>query len=385
MTPDQTIWWLSVVGALLFIGVGFFGARGINARALEGLEARHRGEAKQPDHSGDRIARLEEDAEREAARAAELDRRLVAARTEREGLGRDKRALEESLAEARMNIEPLRRDKRELEVALSEAKRALEAMVRKKDGAEQALADAQYAVESLRRENAEIRRAQHELTRELERPRPNDVTLEKRVNELSLALEVSRPKLAELDRLREENTRLKAAAADVARLREESRRLRIELGASKARLFAQPEQPGPEPTETLEGSAFGRLAQAVARTASARSAAVADDLGFVIAGLGTEQEGLAALSSLLGEVEQRAAQLLPVGPLRRVTLELEHGAGVSVCPITRADTRIWVSALSVGPLPDTAKLRSALEEAARSPAAEKPQARSEDREKGLKA
>ncbi len=91
--------------------------------------------------------------------------------------------------------------------------------------------------------------------------------------------------------------------------------------------------------------------------------AIADELGFTIAGVGSEQEGLAALSGLLGELEGRAQMLLPVGAIRRITLEMDHGAGVSICPIARSDTRIALATLTVGPRPDTVSLAGAIEKA----------------------
>jgi hypothetical protein len=42
---------------------------------------------------------------------------------------------------------------------------------------------------------------------------------------------------------------------------------------------------------------------------------------------------------------------------------MDHGAGVSVCPIARSDTRISLATLTVGPRPDTVSLMGAVEKA----------------------
>jgi hypothetical protein len=112
--------------------------------------------------------------------------------------------------------------------------------------------------------------------------------------------------------------------------------------AVQPRPIEEPEL-GEVPTQP---GAFDAIVLDVQKRSGARSVAIADDLGLPIAGVGLEQEGLAALAGLLGELEHRARLLLPVGAFRRVTLELDHGAGVTVCPLSRSEARIALATLT---------------------------------------
>ena len=161
------------------------------------------------------------------------------------------------------------------------------------------------------------------------------------------ALAAARGELEELPRLR----------AEVARLEEENRQLRARLGG-RDRAARPPDLP-PGEARTLDA-----LVANLARAESARGVVLADGQGFPIAGAGPDQEALAALSQLLLDAGRRARHLLPLGPVRRVTLDTEPGATVAVCPLTLAHLDLALATSTHGSPPDRARLERTLIQAA---------------------
>lgn len=123
----------------------------------------------------------------------------------------------------------------------------------------------------------------------------------------------------------------------------------------------QPEPEGPpappgEGNPTLRTRSLELIAREIGRKEGIRAAAFADELGLPIAGFGDQQEGLAAFCGLSLEVATKVARILPIGTVRRITLETEHatltacahggdtitlatlshGTGLSLDPLTRA-------------------------------------------------
>lgn len=370
MSPEQTIWMLSTIGALLFVAVGFLGARAVQVR--EGPKVAGTVEPP-PAPSADRALEQELFRTRQELRSVVEDRERWRARASamETDLAESVRAASELEAEvALLQRRQRERDAIERQVAELELERAtLEGRLRADEVLELRVAELEERLSRIREECSALRDEKSVLASALEdaERRAADAAaadeLEQRIEDLELELASSRTKLSELDRLRGENTLLRAAMTERAALRAEVTRLEEEQTRLRALVFAQPESAPELPPAPSSPGAFEKIVHELARTASVRAVAIADELGFTIAGVGSEQEGLAALAGLLGEIERRAQLLLPVGSVRRITLEMDHGAGVSVCPVARAETRIAVATLTVGPRPETVSLSGAIEKA----------------------
>ncbi|MCK6544819.1 hypothetical protein L6R52_03055 [Myxococcota bacterium] len=163
-------------------------------------------------------------------------------------------------------------------------------------------------------------------------------------------LGTARARLAELDRVHEENVQLRSLAADLALMRSEVERLERTNAELRARLFVEEAVHG-----SLRPSApvmpLDHTLGALAKTAGVRATVVADDLGFPVAGHGSEVDALAAFTGFLVDVGDKASAMLPVGKIRCVTVTAEHDVTISVCPIQRGDLGLAVATLAIGPGP----------------------------------
>ncbi len=119
------------------------------------------------------------------------------------------------------------------------------------------------------------------------------------------------------------------------------------------------ERPGRDSHRTLEA-----IMRPLAGATGHRSSVVADELGFPIGGSGEQQEPLAALCGLLIELQERVGYLLPLGSIKRVTLEGDGGLTVSACTINEDEVHIALATLTEGPGLPTPLLRRVVFDAA---------------------
>ncbi len=95
-----------------------------------------------------------------------------------------------------------------------------------------------------------------------------------------------------------------------------------------------------------------------------RALALSDDLGLPIVGLGDDVSSLAAFAGYMGDIGRRAGDFLPLGPVRRVTVEDDSGATITACPFQAGPSRIALVALTSGPGPSPGQVSEVLRSAA---------------------
>jgi len=179
------------------------------------------------------------------------------------------------------------------------------------------------------------------LTTEHKRLRLESELLARRVQELS----ASQVELAELRR----------QLAESSALAEEAIQLRDQRSSLEAQLYALGQVPHTRhagaPTATVEigdgpRELEARLSPLLAQS-GLRSVVLADAGGFpvVVAGDPLVQEGLSAFSALLGEVGQKARQLLPLGDVLLVNLVDVNSLAVSCRLFSLDEERFAVAAI----------------------------------------
>jgi hypothetical protein len=95
-----------------------------------------------------------------------------------------------------------------------------------------------------------------------------------------------------------------------------------------------------------------------------RGLALSDDMGLPIVGLGEDVSSLAAFAGYMGDIGRRAGDFLPLGPVRRVTVEDDSGATITACPFQAGPSRIALVALTSGPGPSPGQVSEVLRSAA---------------------
>ena len=214
-----------------------------------------------------------------------------------------------------------------------------------------------------------------DIERELMRLRRDrsDVEQEAR-RELAIELEAARSRLGELDQLREENAGLRAQMVDAAATSERLSQAEAELRDLRARQLAaspppRPSRPSASPLRPTGDprSTSAQLSGLLARVRgkSMRAIALADDLGLPIVGLGDDTTSLAAFAGYVTDIGRKAREFLPLGPLRRVTVEDENEAIVTTCPLVTGDAHIALVTLTVGAGPSARQMGDVLRSAAR--------------------
>ena len=95
-----------------------------------------------------------------------------------------------------------------------------------------------------------------------------------------------------------------------------------------------------------------------------RAVALSDDLGLPIVGFGEDVSSLAAFAGYMNDIGRRAGDFLPLGPVRRVTVEDDSGATITACPFEAGPSRIALVALTSGPGPSPGQVSEVLRSAA---------------------
>jgi len=110
--------------------------------------------------------------------------------------------------------------------------------------------------------------------------------------------------------------------------------------------------------------ALAALLSALQGRCDARAVALSDDLGLPIVGFGEDVSSLAAFAGYVGDIGKRAGDFLPLGPVRRVTVEDDKGATITACPFDTGASRIALVALTTGPGPSPGQCSEVLRSAA---------------------
>jgi hypothetical protein len=209
-----------------------------------------------------------------------------------------------------------------------------------RDATQKKLAQAEAALRSLR-----------ETARTVERDR---VQLESRVvdheaamsdaanvagtleHELTLRDEQVIRTRAELEAAREEIVVLREQAAQAEELQREVAALTLEIADFKAMKFRAslpPPRSGATRTQPMNDASYQQLVDRLAESAGAKSAAITDELGFVVAGTGEHAEALAAFGAYLIDAGGRALEFFPMQELGSVTVEDAHGVRLCARPM----------------------------------------------------
>lgn len=92
-----------------------------------------------------------------------------------------------------------------------------------------------------------------------------------------------------------------------------------------------------------------------------RAAVLADGMGLPIACVGEHPESLAGFSGFLAQAATRAADFLPIGPIRRIVIEDDRLGTITACNVAGSD--ILLATLTRGPGPEPGKMVQILDEA----------------------
>jgi len=223
--------------------------------------------------------------------------------------------------------------------------------------------------------DARVREQGHaEIERELLRLRGDRAELEQKARrELAIELEAARRRVAELEQVQSENAALRHQAAESTALAERLVAAELELRDLRARTLVSapplrlprastsPLRPVGDPRSTAE-QLSGLLARL--RGKSMRAIALADDIGLPIVGLGDDLSSLAAFAGYVTDIGRKSRDFLPMGALRRVTIEDENEGTVTACPLTAGDAHIALITLTIGPGPSARQMGDVLRSAA---------------------
>lgn len=222
----------------------------------------------------------------------------------------------------------------------------------------QTLRERTAALDKLREEKAELadrlREAKDESRYLAEQVRNLDEARDERTD-LAIQVEVLSERIKEVERLREE-----LAAATEQAAEAENLRMQLEaLSAETADLRSQGviSQASPRPAlQSKQGAGFGGSLQAIVDEISGRetmrSAAVADEAGFVVVGTGSETEAMAALAASFADFGNRVQTILPLSAPRTLSVADGNALTFSAQPFNTSTGPLILTTLSVGPGPD---------------------------------
>ncbi|MBX7116355.1 MAG: hypothetical protein K1X64_18665 [Myxococcaceae bacterium] len=173
-------------------------------------------------------------------------------------------------------------------------------------------------------------------------------TLEDTVEQVHQRDQASRALTSQLEKLRQENATLKAAA-DMERLKQSTaltaREVQVTLGPSRrlkgvASLVDAP--------VVLNGRELQSLVERIAREGGVLSAVIADDMGLLVASAGAHAEALGALGAFMGPVSQKAQQLLPIHDVVEVVLHDEQQSRITLRRLKTAQTDLVLALMTDG-------------------------------------
>jgi hypothetical protein len=388
MSTMSWFWFASVTGALLFAAAGFFGApvkgRGRNrdlddglAREREALQAlalaEQRAEAARvaAAEALDELARVVEHDARsratlddQATMVSRLQHEVLTLRHESESAKRvhqDLTKCERELVTARGRvvestsraaIERAETSKRiaELEGSLARVTSERESLTAKERRTSDLLADARAEVRQLAGPLEEARGVADDLRAEADSLR----------REAALVLERTVAQQKTIEAVRDENASLRMGSAELVELKkrcaaltDENARLRASAfvvdSEGKARRSSPtiPEYTDRGPEGSLDNASLQRFVDDVVKTPSVSAAALTDDLGFLVVGVGDHTEALAAFGAYLTEAGARACGVLPMHAVQKVSIQDDSGITLTARTIASAPNELVLVTLGV--------------------------------------
>lgn len=118
-----------------------------------------------------------------------------------------------------------------------------------------------------------------------------------------------------------------------------AKRQRPSAIVAAAALPPPPAIPKPDRIETgelLDSASLQRFVDNVVKTPTVRSAALTDELGFLVVGQGEHTEALAAFGAFLTDAGERARGLLPINAVQKVSIEDSAGYTLTAHAIASA-------------------------------------------------
>jgi hypothetical protein len=386
-TPEIIAGVLSIIGAFLFSGAGFFLAK------LRAVSVPVQNDAM--DSSILVQHAFDSDTERESSAIAPDTRPRSEILLELEQLRQTTEHQKEEnrtiYAAAKSRIVKLKRmadkattDAEELKIRLNEASRRLSAAIKEKDGLSQALQRSRddltrqaestgdlSGVEEINRELslreerldqqsryvAELEDKNRELTLRAER-------LEEELNrlsdledtnlELSIRTERFDEHLKDLDILRDENRTLQSSVVELDASRKEIARLKTE-NAKLNSLGIVLKKPALQTVMPVSpdglGGTFQTLVNQLSGDEDSRGVVLADELGLLVAGTGEHTESMAAMAAIYSTVSVRMDSIFPFGEISQIVVENTDELTITMQPYEIASEKLILTSLSVGPGP----------------------------------
>lgn len=388
MSTMSWFWFASITGALLFAAAGFFGApakgRGRDrdleerlAREREALQAlalaEQRAEAARVAAADalEELARVVEDDARhratlddQATMVSRLQHEVLTLRHENESakrLQQDLAKCERELVVARGRVvestsraaaERAEASKRmtELEAKLARVTSEYESLSAKERRTSELLADARAEVRQLAGPLEEARGMADDLRAEADSLR----------REAALVLERAAAQAKTIETVRDENASLRMGSAELAELKkrcaalsEENAQLRASAfvldSEGKARRSSPtiPEYTDEGPEGSLDNASLQRFVDDVVKTPSVSAAALTDELGFLVVGVGEHTEALAAFGAYLTDAGARACGVLPMHAVQKVSIQDDSGITLTARTIASAPNELVLVTLGV--------------------------------------
>jgi hypothetical protein len=397
MSVVSWIWVASFAGALLFAAAGYFAAakkptqRGRN-RDLEVEHASEREGERERDalraliarteeraesarlaavETASKLARAEEDAARsrsnldnQKTKVSQLERELLTlqqAKGQTTRMQQDLVKCERDLAEARARVtdgasraavDKAKSTKRitDLDARFARVTRELESLTEKERRTSDLVAEARAEAQRLASQLSDTRGRVDALTTEADSLR----------REAALVLERTVAEKKTLEAVRDENAALRLNSAELADLKQQCAALRDDNARLRAAGFAahaeeRARRSSPTPAEytdmrsrqLLDNASLQQFVDEAVKTPSVSAAALTDELGFLVAGVGDHTEALAAFGAYLTDAGARACGLLPMHSVQRVSIQDDSGITLTAHTIVSAPNELVLVTLGV--------------------------------------
>jgi hypothetical protein len=386
-TPEIIAGVLSVAGAFLFFGVGFFLAKlktvsvpvqndamdsSILVQHASGPDAESESSAVAPDTRPRSEILLEIEQLRQTTEHQKEENRTIYA------------AAKSRMVKLKKMADKATSEAEELKLRLNEAKRTLSAAIEEKDSLSRALQRSREdltrkaessgefsGVEEINRELAlreerldqqgryvsELEDKNRELTLQAER-------LEEELNrlsdledtnlELSIRTERFEEHLKDLEIMRDENRSLRSSVVELDASRKEIARLKTENAKlnSLGIVLKKPALQNVMPVSPDGlGGAFQTLVNRLSGDENSRGVVLADELGLLVAGTGEHTESMAAMAAIYATVSVRLESIFPFGEISQIVVENTDELTITMQPYDIASDKLILTSLSVGPGP----------------------------------
>ncbi len=191
----------------------------------------------------------------------------------------------------------------------------------------------------LKEELEDLRRERDELAEEAQALEATETAR----RDLALRVGVLEQHVEDLEGLRDSRRQLQEVEAEGKELRAENETLRVELASLRAQGLAR--QPPALPTEAPETDLEG-VVHKLLNEGAAHCAALADELGLVVAAAGDHADEMAAMSAFYSQLGDRSRDILPLGPLRQLILTDENGLRFTAQPVETSLGQLMLATIS---------------------------------------